>query len=355
MKGLILSGGLGTRLRPLTYTGNKHTISIANKPMVLYALEDLLEAGITDIGVILGPMKEGIINIISDGSKYGAKITYIQQEEPLGLAHAVKTAREYLQDEEFTMHLGDNLLQDGITEFTKKYYETNADAVIGVTEVKDPRQYGVVVLEGDKVKRLIEKPKEPPSNLALVGIYVFSPEIHKYIEKLKPSWRGEYEITDAIQLMINDGKKVEAIKVKGWWKDTGKPEDLIEANQLILDKITTEIKGQINEKAKIEGRVKIGENTIIGENVRIRGPAIIGKNCIIGPNVYIGPYTSIDDDSSIKNIEIENSIVMKGVRIDGMPYRISDSIIGNEATISSFTTLPKNIKLIIGDRSQIYF
>ncbi|AWR96238.1 glucose-1-phosphate thymidylyltransferase [Acidianus sulfidivorans JP7] len=352
MKGLLLAGGLGTRLRPLTYTGNKHTIPIANKPMILYALENLINAGIREINVILGPLKEGIVNIIGDGSAYNVKVNYIEQPDPLGLAHAVMLAENKIGNDSFVMHLGDNLLKGGIKEFVKTFEETNADAVIGVTKVKDPRQYGVVVLDDKgKVAKLIEKPKEPPSNLALVGVYVFSPKIFRYVKMLKPSWRGEYEITDAIQLMVNDGLRVEAIEVKGWWKDTGKPDDLLDANRLILDEIETNVK--VNTDAKIEGRVVIEEETKIKENVVIRGPAIIGKNCVIGPNVYIGPYTSIGDNCVLRDVEIEDSIVMKDVKIEGVNYRISDSIIGNNVTITHDNRMPKSYKLIVGDRSQI--
>ena len=354
MKGLLLAGGLGTRLRPLTYTGNKHTLPIANKPMVLYALENLVNAGIKEVNVIIGPLKEGIVNIIGDGSAYNIKVNYIEQPEPLGLAHAVMISEPYLKDEPFVMHLGDNLLKGGILEFIKRFEETNADAVIGVAKVKDPRQYGVVVLdERGKPKKLIEKPKEPPSNLALVGVYVFSPVIFQYVKKLKPSWRGEYEITDAIQLMVNDGRKVEVIEVKGWWKDTGKPDDLLEANRLVLDEIQTDIRGKVSDNARIEGRVVIGEGTVIEDNVLIRGPAIIGKNCVIGPNVYVGPYTSIGDGSVLKNVEVENSIIMKEVRIENVKNRISDSIIGNNVVITQDNRVPKSYKLIVGDRSTV--
>ena len=345
MKGLLLAGGLGTRLRPLTYTGNKHTLPIANKPMVLYALENLVNAGIKEVNVILGPLKEGIMNIIGDGSAYNVKVNYIEQPEPLGLAHAVMISEPYLKDEPFVMHLGDNLLKGGISEFLKRFEETNADAVIGVTRVKDPRQYGVVVLdERGKPTKLIEKPKEPPSNLALVGVYVFSPVIFDYVKKLKPSWRNEYEITDAIQLMVNDGKKVEVVEVKGWWKDTGKPDDLLEANRLVLDEIQTNIQDNISDNAKVEGRVVIGEGTVIEDNVVIRGPAIIGKNCVIG---------SIGDGSVLKDVEIENSIIMKEVRIENVKNRISDSIIGNNVIITHDSRVPKSYKLIVGDRSTV--
>ncbi|ARM76963.1 glucose-1-phosphate thymidylyltransferase [Acidianus manzaensis] len=346
MKGLLLAGGLGTRLRPLTYTGNKHTIPIANKPMILYAFDDLVKAGIKNIGVILGPLKEGIENILKDYP--GVNITFIDQPDPKGLAHAVMTAEDFL-DEPFVMHLGDNLLRDGISDFVKAFNETNADAVIGVTEVKDPRQYGVVVLEGGKVKKLIEKPKEPPSNLALVGVYVFSPIIHEYVKKLKPSWRGEYEITDAIQLMVNDGKRVEVVHVKGWWKDTGKPEDLLEANQLILDEISPNISGKVD--GKIEGRVIIGEGTEVKDS-RIRGPVIIGKNCKIY-HAYIGPYTSIGDNCVINEVEIENSIIMNNVKIENIRVRISDNIIGNNVEIKRNEEMPKTFRFILGDNSKI--
>ncbi|MDG6930556.1 MAG: glucose-1-phosphate thymidylyltransferase [Nitrososphaerota archaeon] len=353
MKGLLLAGGFGTRLRPLTYTGNKHTLPIANKPMLLYSLDNLVKAGINNIGVILGPLKEGIIDAIR--KEYaGARITYLDQPDPRGLAHAVLVSKGFLGDEPFVMHLGDNLLKGGINDFVKKFNETGADAVIGVTKVSDPRQYGVAVLDDNgRIKRLVEKPKEPPSDLALIGVYVFSPSIHKYIQKLKPSWRGEYEITEAIQSMVDDGMRVEVIKVQGWWKDTGKPDDLLEANQLVLDDIATQINGQIDCSTKMEGRIIIGEGTKAASNVRIRGPVIIGKNCAIGPNVYIGPYTAIGDGTSLQNVEIENSIVMKEVKIDGIRGRITDSIIGNGVTIKNTQNIPSGYRFIIGDMSTV--
>ncbi|BCS91451.1 glucose-1-phosphate thymidylyltransferase [Metallosphaera javensis (ex Sakai et al. 2022)] len=346
MKGLLLAGGHGTRLRPLTHTGNKHTIPIANKPMVLYAVENLINAGIRDITVILGPMKEGITEAI--GSRYPATFHYVEQE-PLGLAHAVMKAEPYL-DEPFIMHLGDNLLQNGISQFLNRFNETHADAVIGVTPVKDPRQYGVVVLENGRVKKLVEKPRDPPSNLALVGVYVFTPIIHDYTRKLKPSWRGEYEITDVIQMMVDDGKRVEVVHVEGWWKDTGKPEDLLEANQLVLDGLEGTFH---HDHATIQGRVQVGEGTVLKENVTIRGPVVVGRNCVIGPNVYIGPYTSIWDGCELSDVEIENSILMKEVKIRGVNARISDSILGNNVVVESKPGIPRVTRLVVGDRSKI--
>ncbi|WP_338598656.1 glucose-1-phosphate thymidylyltransferase [Sulfolobus tengchongensis] len=354
MKGLLLAGGSGTRLRPLTYTGNKHTLPIANKPMILYAFENLVNLGVKDIGVIIGPLKEGVVEILSHTKYPDVNVTFIEQPDPLGLAHAVMTAEPFLKDEPFVMHLGDNLLSSGISDFVRVFEETKADAVVGVTEVKDPRQYGVVVLdERGRVKKLIEKPKEPPSNLALVGVYVFSPEIHKYTKKLKPSWRGEYEITDAIQLMVNDGKRVEVVKIKGWWKDTGKPYDLLEANQLILDTIQTDIHGKVHDSSLVQGRVIIGDGTEVKENVTVRGPVIIGNNCVIGPNTYIGPYTSIGDNCVIEGVEIENSIVMSNVKIRNVAIRISDSIIGNYVEITRESSIPKTHKFILGDRTSV--
>ncbi|MEM3204583.1 MAG: glucose-1-phosphate thymidylyltransferase [Saccharolobus sp.] len=360
LKGLLLGGGLGTRLRPLTYTGNKHTLPIANKPMILYALENLVNAGINDIIVIIGPLKEGIVEIIDNeiknNEKYNSvKVNYVEQKDPLGIAHAIMVAEKLLGDDYFVVNLGDNLFQYGIKKFVDTLIEKKPDVVIGVTEVKDPRPYGVLVMKDGKPVKLVEKPKEPISNLAVVGVYAFSPEVHKYTKKLKPSWRGEYEITDLIQLMLDDGKRVEVVKVEGWWKDTGKTDDLLEANQLILDStirlsINTD---KIHESAKIEGRVFIDKGTIIKENVRIRGPAIIGKNCVIGPNVYIGPYTSIGDECVLANVDIENSIVMRNTTIENISQRISDSIIGNYCTISNSSGKPSSIRIIVGDRSQI--
>jgi glucose-1-phosphate thymidylyltransferase len=353
MKGLLLAGGHGTRLRPLTYTGNKHMLPIANKPMLLYGLEHLKNAGIKEVGIILGPIKEGVVEIIGDGSKYDLKVTYIDQPDPLGLAHAVKVSRDFILDDPFVMYLGDNLLKQGVNDFMNIFNRNDFDCVVGVSPVKDPSRFGIVELneETKQIVRLVEKPKQSKSNLALVGVYVFNSSIFDAVNRIKPSWRNELEITDAIQILVSDGRKVAVEKVSGWWKDTGRPDDLLEANQLVLSDLKSSINGEISEKATVTGNIGLGSGSKIKDQVSIRGPAIIGENCEIGPNVYIGPYTSIGDDSTIKDVEIENSIVMKGCRIENK-NRIVDSLVGAYSTILSGESIkPRGYKLVIGERS----
>ena len=352
MKGLLLAGGHGTRLRPLTYTGNKHMLPIANKPMLLYGLDHLRNAGIKEIGIILGPVREGVIENIGDGSKFGIKVTYIEQPVPLGLAHAVKVSQNFLADEPFVMYLGDNLLKQGVSDSVKTFNERKLNCLVGVTPVKHPAGFGIVELDGDNhIIRLVEKPKEPKSNLALIGVYVFDSTIFDAVKRIKPSWRNELEITDAIQVLVTEGRKVEVERVSSWWKDTGKPEDLLEANQLVLSDLKTSINGDISERAEVTGNLSLGSNSKILGGVNIRGPVIIGDNCTIGPNVYIGPYTSIGNDCVLKNSEMENSIVMNGSKIE-CETRIVDSLIGSFSTILNGESVkPKGHKLIIGERS----
>ena len=350
MKGLLLAGGHGTRLRPLTFTGNKHMLPIANKPMILYGLEHLINAGVKEIGIILGPIKEGVVELLGDGSKFGVKITYIDQPEPKGLAHAVMISEWFLKGEPFIMYLGDNLLRQGAKPLVEVFEKNCSDCVIGVAKVKDPSRYGIVEFDKDgKIKRLVEKPKQFISDWALIGVYVFNDKIFDAVKKIKPSWRNELEITDAIQVLLDSGAKVDVQFVQGWWKDTGKPEDLLDANRLILHDLQTSIGCECEEDVTIIGNVEIGGGTIIRKNSTIRGPAIIGKNCEIGPNTCIGPYTSIGNNVIIKNSEVENSIIMDNAYIE-CNRRIVDSLIGrNTRIISSENTLPRGCKLILGD------
>jgi glucose-1-phosphate thymidylyltransferase len=351
MKGLLLAGGFGTRLRPLTYTGNKHLLPIANKPMLLYGLEHLKNAGITDVAVILGPIKEGVSEALGDGSSFGMRITYINQPDPKGLAHAVLLSEGFMGPEPFVMYLGDNLLKQGVRDFIRAFEKDNADCVVGVSPVKDPSRFGIAEMQDGRIVRLVEKPKEPKSNLALIGVYVFGPAIFEAVKKIKPSQRNELEITDAIQKLLDDGRKVKVQRVDGWWKDTGKPEDFLEANQLVLADIEGSIEGDVSDDALIVGRVVLGKGSKVIGNSTIRGPAIIGKNCVLGPDTYIGPYTSIGDGCTLKNVEIENSIVMNGSRIES-GKRIVDSLIGSYSTIlNSDGAVPKGHRFIVGERS----
>lgn len=353
MKGLILSGGHGTRLRPITHTTQKQLIPIANRPMLFYVIDDLVNAGIKDIGIIIGPNKEQIKKTVGNGSMWNAKITYIDQDAPRGLAHCVLISKEFLGEEPFVMYLGDNLLKGGINTFVDKFNKSDNEASIMLTKVPDPERFGVAEVDGDgSVKRLVEKPKVPPSDLALVGIYAFRPKIHEAVRDIKPSFRNELEITDAIQWLLEREFKVESSMVQGWWKDTGKPWDLLEGNQLILDDLKHDISGDVSSKATIEGRVKISKGSKIKDNVVIRGPVIIGDNCEI-ENAYIGPFTSIGNSVSIKNSEIEHSIVMDGSKIN-CGRRIVDGVIGTNVIINSIEqSIPSGHKLIAGDNSVL--
>jgi len=354
MKGLLLAGGRGTRFRPLTFTGNKHLLPIANKPMLLYGLEHLREAGITEMAIILGPIKEGVVQTLGDGSKYDVNITYIEQTEPKGLAHAVLTAEDYLKGDSFVMYLGDNLLKQGVRPFLNVFQETAVDCVIGTAKVPNPSDYGVVVFNKDGgIERLVEKPRVPISDWALVGIYVFNDRIFDAARRIKPSWRGELEITDAIQTLFKSGARISVKKVQGWWKDTGKPEDLLEANQLVLQDLSHCNMGVVEETANVSNNVAIGQNTTIHKQTTVRGPVIIGNNCDIGPNAYIGPYTSIGDNVTIRNGEVENSIIMEGVHID-CGRRITDSIMGRNVRVQDYErVLPKGHRLILGDMAYV--
>ena len=352
MKGLILAGGHGTRLRPLTLTGNKHMIPIANKPMILYALDHLINAGIKEVAIILGPVHEGIKESLGNGSSYGLTIQYINQPEPKGLAHAVQISEDFIGHEQFVMYLGDNLIKQGIIPLIRSFYNDKSDCVICASPVSNPSQYGVVELDdAGNVRRLVEKPREPMGNLALAGVYLFNQHIFEAVNSIKPSWRNELEITDAIQFLLDTGKKISVQKINGWWKDTGKPEDLLEANQLVLEDIQSKVEVPIEPTCHLMGKITIKEKTVIKANTRLKGPIVIGRNCEIGPNVYIGPYTAIGDNSTILSGEIEGSIVMDSVYINGNK-RIVDSIIGRHSRIeASNTTLPSGFKFIVGENT----
>jgi glucose-1-phosphate thymidylyltransferase len=354
MKGVILHGGFGTKLRPLTHTGPKQLIPIANRPISQYVLEDLQSSGITEIAIILGNIhSEKVIEHYGDGEKFGVKIHYLHQDKPKGIAHAISLCKDYANNQPFIVYLGDNLLKGGIKNFVESFENSNYDAMILLCEVKNPQRFGVAKFdENGKLIQLIEKPKEPPSNYALTGIYFFKPVIFEMIKQLKPSWRGELEITESIQLLLENGYKVGYEIVQGWWKDTGTPEDILEANRLILDELRPEIKGNIEIDTSIQGRVSIGKNTTIKENALIRGPAIIGENTTIEPNVYIGPYTSIGNNCAIKRGEIENSIIMDNCTIN-INDRITDSLIAPYSKITSNNNTPHGKKFIIGERTYI--
>lgn len=352
MKALILSGGKGTRLRPLTFTTAKQLVPVANKPILGYVVDHVINANIKDIGVIITKETgEDVKKFLNEYLKnLNVNITYIYQE-PLGLAHAVKTAKDFLKDDAFVMYLGDNLLGEGINKLIEKFNKENLDALVLLKKVDHWEQFGVAVLDKNKnIKRLVEKPKEYISDLALVGVYIFSNKVHNAIEKIKPSWRNELEITDAIQKMIEMNYKVSAEILNSWWLDTGKKDDILSANMIVLDeKIRREINGNIDEKSKILGRVKIEKEAKI-VNSTILGPSIIGKNCVI-ENSYIGPYTSINNNSKIINSTIENSVILENTVIENI-NRIENSLIGRNAKIMK-NDKPKLIHLNVGDYSIV--
>jgi len=341
----------------LTHTGPKQLIPIANKPNILYCIEDLRDAGITDIGIILGNvMPEKVQEFLGDGSKFGVKFTYIVQGEPKGIAHAVNCAKGFMGDDPFIVYLGDNLLKNGIKAIPKKMTENKADCVISLMPVKEPQRYGIAELspDGKKVLRCVEKPKEPKSNLAVIGVYAFNSTFFKVYPKLKPSWRNEMEITDAISLLIDSGYKVIPHNVEGWWKDTGKPEDILEANHLILDGIQSSNEGTLEDGATVMGRVKIGKGAVVMGSSVVRGPAIIGENCRIGPKAYIGPYTAIGDSCQISHAEIDDSIVMEESVID-VERKLVRSMVGKGSRIlSSNGLIPKGERLVVGENTTLY-
>jgi glucose-1-phosphate thymidylyltransferase len=355
MKGLILSGGKGTRLRPLTYTGAKQLVPVANKPILWYGIESLVAAGITDIGIIVSPETGGEIEAkTGPGDRFGARIHYIRQDSPDGLAHAVKVARPFLQDDPFVMYLGDNLIQDGLGGFVQTFKDQHLDSLIMLKSVPNPTAFGVAEVGGDRrVIRLVEKPAQPPSDLALVGVYLFSPAIHTAIDHIQPSARGELEITDAIQQLIDTQQAVEAQTLGGWWLDTGKKDDLLEANRIILDEYLTaaDIHGSVDDQSRVSGRVTIGPGSQL-VNCTVRGPVIIGENCHL-ENCFVGAYSSIADGVTLQAVEIDHSVVLQGARIEGIGQRIVDSLIGQRARLTPAPQRPKALRFLIGDDSQI--
>jgi glucose-1-phosphate thymidylyltransferase len=351
LKGLILSGGKGTRLRPITHTSAKQLVPVANKPVLFYGLEAMAAAGITDVGIIVAPETGGEIReAAGDGSDFGIQITYIEQDEPRGLAHAVLTAEAFLGDAPFVMYLGDNLLRDGITELVDTFRREEPDALILLTPVPDPENYGVAELADGQVSRLVEKPKEPETNLALVGVYMFTPFIFEAARAIEPSWRDELEITDAIQQLVDRGLRVDPHIVHGWWKDTGQVQDMLEANRLILDDLEERMEGEL-EDSRVEGRVVIEEGARVS-NSTLRGPAVIGRGSVVS-DAYIGPYTAIGEDVHIQGAELEHSIVLSGSRVEQLEYRIEASLIGRNVRIGRGPALPKAYRFVVGDNAEI--
>ena len=351
LKGLILSGGAGTRLRPITHTSAKQLVPVANKPVLFYGIEALVAAGVTEIGIIVAPATgDEIREAVGDGSALGAKVTYVPQAEPLGLAHAVLTAEDFLGDDSFVMYLGDNLLRDGISDLVAQFRRNEPDALILLTQVLDPEHYGVAELDGERIVRLVEKPKDPPSDLALVGVYMFTPKVFDAARAIEPSPRGELEITDTIQHLIDTGHSVEHHRVKGWWKDTGQLADMLEANRLVLEDVEPRIDGELVD-SKVEGRVVVEAGARL-ENSTVRGPAVIGADSVVIDS-YVGPYSAIASGCEVIHSEIEHSILLAGSVVRDLPSRMEASLLGRGVKISRADGLPKTLRMIVGDASEL--
>src|SRR5262245_5637386 len=351
MKGLILSGGRGTRLRPITYTRAKQLVPVANKPVLFYGLESLVSAGIRDIGIVVGDTQAEIRAAVGDGSRFGARVTYLEQDEPRGLAHAVLISEQFINGDLFVMYLGDNLLNRGITKFVEEFDREKPAAQILLARVPDPQRFGVAELAGGRVVRLVEKPQEPRSDLALVGVYMFGSDVFESAKRIKPSARNELEITEAIQDLVDRGLEVRPHIVDGWWKDTGKLEDMLEANRLILETIERRIDGTVDAESRVEGKVVIEKGASIERSV-VRGPVVIGEGaCISG--AYVGPFTSIGERVTLRETEIEHSIVLEGAVITDLANRIEDSLVGRNVQIYRLPVRPSAYRFMLGDNSEV--
>jgi glucose-1-phosphate thymidylyltransferase len=350
MKALIPSGGAGTRLRPITHTSAKQLVPIANKPILFYGLEALAAAGVREVGMVVGDTAPEIEEAVGDGAAWGIEVTYIPQEAPLGLAHTVLISREFLGEDDFVMYLGDNVLKGGITNLVRAFTDRPCAAQILLAHVMDPQRFGVAELDGDRIVRLIEKPENPPSDLALVGVYLFTPLIHEAVRAIRPSGRGELEITDAIQWLIDNGHEVRPHLVQGWWKDTGKLNDLLDANRLIMEDLKPERSGTLDEASSLVGSVVLQEGSVV-ENSTIRGPAVVGRGTRVIDS-FIGPYTAIGDACVIEDSEIEHSVIMERCVVRGM-HRLEDSLLGKEVTVERSDDKPKAYRLMVGDHGRV--
>jgi glucose-1-phosphate thymidylyltransferase len=351
LKGLILSGGRGTRLRPITYTSAKQLVPVANKPVLFYGIEAMARAGIEEIGIIIAPETGGEVQAAAgDGSRFGLRITYILQDEPLGLAHAVLTAEQFLDGSPFVMYLGDNLLQGGIDDLVAAFRSNEPDALILLTPVADPENYGVAELDGDSVVQLMEKPAEPKTDLALVGVYMFTSCVHDAARAIRPSDRGELEITDAIQHLVDSSRRVEPHIVRGWWKDTGRLEDMLAANRLVLDTIDRRIDGELID-SQVDGRVVIEAGARL-ERSSVRGPAIIGAGARL-TDCYVGPYTAVGDECTIDRAEVEHSILLAGASVRDLNGRMESSLLGRNVKIARDDRQPRAYRFLVGDNSEI--
>jgi len=353
VKALILAGGAGTRLRPITYTSAKQLVPVANKPILFYGLEAVAEAGIREVGIVVGDTRDEVMAAVGDGGRWGLTVTYLHQDQPLGLAHCVVIARHFLGDDEFVMYLGDNMLKQRLSEFVDAFAADGAGAAaqILLAHVPNPEQFGVAEMEPDgRIVRLVEKPANPPSDLALVGVYLFDRRIHQAVRAIQPSARGELEITDAIQWLIGAGHRVRSQILEGWWIDTGKLTPLLEANRLILETLDQQIDGKVDEESRIEGRVVLEVGAQVVRST-IRGPAIVGEGTRIVDS-YVGPFTAIYHDCEIVGSEIDHSVVLERSRILGVP-RIMDSLVGKDVEITRTDQRPAATRLMLGDHSQV--
>ena len=352
MKALILAGGKGTRLRPITFTRAKQLVPVANKPILFYAIESIRDAGITDIAIIVGDTADEVRQAVGDGSAWGVSITYIAQEAPLGLAHAVMIAEEFMAGDPFVMYLGDNLIADGISRFVKGFSEAPCAAHVLLAHVPNANQFGVAELSSDgSILRLVEKPEHPVSDLALVGVYLFDASIFEAAAAIRPSARGELEITDAIQWLLDNGRVVWPHVIGGWWKDTGRLEDMLEANRIMLDLIEGDVRCELEPGSEIHGRVRIGEGTRLLNSI-VRGPAVIGESCEI-VNAYIGPYSAVGDGCAVLGSEIEHSIMLAGSRIEDCGSRFADSLMGVNSVVRKATRAPAAYHVMLGDNSEV--
>jgi glucose-1-phosphate thymidylyltransferase len=351
MKALILSGGKGTRLRPITFTSAKQLVPVANKPILFYGIEAIRDAGIRDVGIVVGDTHEEIRSAVGDGSRWGIRVSYIRQEAPLGLAHAVKVSRDYLGDDPFVMFLGDNLIKDGITPLVREFERDRPNCQILLAHVKNPQEFGVAELDGQRVVRLQEKPQVPPTDLALVGVYMFDPTVFEAVGAIRPSARNELEITDAIQYLIDTRRDVRCHVITGWWKDTGKLEDMLEANRIVLSGLATRIEGEVDAASRIEGPVVIGAGSRIVSST-LRGPLIVGEQCRI-EDAFVGPFTSIHDRSVIQKSEVEHSILLEEAKVIGLAHRLESSLLGRGVEIIRVDRRPATYRFLLGDLGRL--
>jgi glucose-1-phosphate thymidylyltransferase len=352
MKAIILCAGLGTRLRPLTYTTAKHLIPVGNRPVLYYGIESLCDVGIRDIGIIVSKESWPIIaNAVDDGSRWGAQVTYIEQPEPRGLAHAAQCAEAFVDGSDFLMYLGDNIIPEGLRGIVDRFRSSRANAVIMLKEVDDPGAFGIAVLDGERIVRLVEKPKQPPSNLAIVGAYLFDATIFESIRRIKPSWRNEYEITDAIQMSIDRGLTVYPYVMKGWWKDTGKAEDILAANRAILEGIQPDLRGGIDDGSKVDGNVFMGSESLLVRS-RLIGPVVIGAGVEIIDST-VGPFVSVGDRSRIERCVVANTVMMEGCVLRGVRQPIEGSLIGRKVEVAGSNDSAPLVRLVVADDSKV--